>query len=79
MHKVERISTPDLVALSHDSTASLTERERQIAMMASAGMTSQIIASTLSVSVRTIDNHLLRVYKKLGLNGRRELSQALRS
>ncbi len=78
MLKVERIRTPDLMALSHESTASLTERERQIAMMASAGMTSQNIASTLTVSIRTIDNHLLRVYKKLGLYGRRELPQALR-
>ena len=30
----------------------------------------------LKVKVRTIDNHLLRVYKKLGLSGRRDLAQA---
>lgn len=75
--KIEGVRTPDVMSLAHDGTASLTERERQIAMMASAGMTSQIIATTLTVSVRTIDNHLLRIYKKLGLTGRRQLAQAL--
>jgi DNA-binding CsgD family transcriptional regulator len=29
------------------------------------------------LSVRTIDNHLQRIYGKLGVNGRRELERAL--
>jgi hypothetical protein len=32
-----------------------------------------VIAERLSVSVRTVDNHLARIYTKLGVAGRSEL------
>ena len=31
------------------------------------------------VSIRTVDNHLARIYDKLGISGRAELSDALGS
>lgn len=52
---------------------SLTAREREIALMAAHGLTSSTIASQLSLSVRTVDNHLQRVYGKLGISSRRAL------
>jgi len=54
--------------------ADLTRREREVALLAAQGMTSRRIAAKLGVSVRTIDNQLGRVYTKLGITGRRELS-----
>jgi DNA-binding CsgD family transcriptional regulator len=51
----------------------LTDRESQVARMAARGSTSREIADTLYLSVRTVDNHLARVYRKLGLSGREEL------
>jgi len=55
----------------------LTDREREIAVLAAAGQSSRAIAETLFLSVRTIDNHLGRIYDKLGVSNRAELASAL--
>jgi DNA-binding CsgD family transcriptional regulator len=57
----------------------LTGRERQIARLAAAGVPSKEIADQLYLSARTVDNHLLRVYAKLGVSGRAELAAAMRT
>ena len=41
------------------------------------GQSSRAIAETLFLSVRTIDNHLGRIYDKLGVSNRAELASAL--
>jgi DNA-binding CsgD family transcriptional regulator len=55
----------------------LTDREREVARLAARGLTSPEIASELFLSVRTVDTHLSRVYRKLMIEGRRELATAL--
>jgi DNA-binding CsgD family transcriptional regulator len=55
----------------------LTDREREVARLAARGLTSPEIASELFLSVRTVDTHLSRVYRKLMIEGRRELAAAL--
>jgi DNA-binding CsgD family transcriptional regulator len=55
----------------------LTPREREVAQLAAAGLSSREIADRLVVSVRTVDNHLQRVYLKLGVSRRQDLSRAL--
>jgi len=55
----------------------LTARERQIARLAAAGVPSKQIAERLYLSPRTVDNHLLRVYAKLGVSGRADLAAVL--
>ncbi|GIH09107.1 LuxR family transcriptional regulator [Rhizocola hellebori] len=67
--------TPSL--LTPKST--LTARERQIARLAAAGVPSKQIAEQIFLSPRTVDNHLLRIYVKLGVNGRAGLAAALRA
>jgi DNA-binding CsgD family transcriptional regulator len=57
-----------------DPLASLTIRERQIARLAATGLTSRDIAAELSVSPRTVDTHLSRIYRKLGLSSRAALA-----
>ena len=57
----------------------LTDRERQIAQLASTGTSSGEIANGLFLSRRTVDNHLMRVYVKLGVTRRSQLRAALRS
>lgn len=54
--------------------AELTGREREVAVRAARGSTSRTIAAHLGVSVRTVDNHLAAVYRKLALAGREELA-----
>jgi DNA-binding CsgD family transcriptional regulator len=55
----------------------LTGREREVARLAAAGRTSPEIAGALYLSVRTVDTHLLRVYRKLMIEGRHQLAEAL--
>jgi len=55
----------------------LTERERQVALLAARGRTSPEIAEELYLSVRTVDTHLSRVYRKLMVAGRHQLAEAM--
>ena len=48
----------------------LTERERQIAWIAGSGTKTATIARQLGVSPSTVDVHLSRIYRKLGVPGR---------
>ena len=73
----EGARTPAL--LMPDELTPLTSREREIASLAATGLTSEAIAGRLFVSVRTVDNHMLHVYQKLGITSRRELSAAMTS
>ncbi|MBP2324949.1 DNA-binding CsgD family transcriptional regulator [Kibdelosporangium banguiense] len=59
------------------SAASLTKRERQVAWLAATSMSSSTIAQRLGLSVRTVDNHLGRVYTKLEVPNRVELAKVL--
>jgi DNA-binding CsgD family transcriptional regulator len=54
----------------------LTDREREVALLAAAGRTSPEIAEALFLSVRTVDTHLHRVYRKLSIDGRHQLGEA---
>jgi DNA-binding CsgD family transcriptional regulator len=69
------LRTPAVLAVQ----PSITLRERQVAELAAAGVRSRDIADRLFLSSRTVENHLQRVYQKLGVTGRAELAQALRS
>lgn len=55
----------------------LTGREYEIAVRAAGRQRSREIARALDLSVRTVDNHLARAYRKLGITGRDELREAL--
>jgi len=50
-----------------------------VAALAAAGLANKTIACRLSVSSRTVENHLQRVYEKLGVARRADLTQALGS
>lgn len=56
----------------------LSAQERRIADLAASGHTTKQIAAQLSLSARTVDNHLYRVFPKLGITNRAGLSEALR-
>ncbi|MGP6172543.1 LuxR C-terminal-related transcriptional regulator [Corynebacterium sp. A21] len=55
----------------------LTPQEEQIAVLVAEGATNRGAAQELSLSTKTVEYHLTRVYKKLGLASRAELPQAL--
>jgi DNA-binding CsgD family transcriptional regulator len=55
----------------------LTPSERRVAELAAAGAENAAIAGELVVTVKTVEWHLSRVYRKLGIASRRELAGAL--
>jgi len=57
--------------------AELSAQELRIAELAASGNTTKQIAAQLSLSPRTVDNHLYRVFPKLGITNRAGLSAAL--
>ncbi len=63
--------------LGAPEAAGLTRRELEIALLAAGGSSSRQIADRLVISVRTVDNHLRSVYRKLGVSRRQDLSPVL--
>lgn len=55
----------------------LTRREREIAMLAAQGLASKEIGERLFISRRTAENHLAKVYDKLGVRTRAELARVM--
>ncbi len=57
--------------------AQLTASERRVAELAAEGHSNPEIAQALFVTRKTVETHLGRVYRKLGISGRLMLAQAL--
>jgi DNA-binding CsgD family transcriptional regulator len=59
------------------SSDELTASERRVAELVAEGRSNKEVASTLVVTVKTVESHLSRVYAKLGLHSRAELAHRL--
>jgi DNA-binding CsgD family transcriptional regulator/energy-coupling factor transporter ATP-binding protein EcfA2 len=70
------IRTPSVEAAARPLP--ITSREREIAMLVASGLSNRKIADQLSLSVRTVDGHLYRIFAKLGIERRDQLVQLLR-
>jgi DNA-binding CsgD family transcriptional regulator/tetratricopeptide (TPR) repeat protein len=53
----------------------LSARERQVAMLAAAGLSNKEIAGRIGKSVRTVEGHLYQIYAKLNITARSQLKQ----
>ncbi len=67
-----------LARLPSVTVRALTRQEDLVAGLAEAGLSNRAIAQRLFLTVSTVEVHLSNVYRKLGVNGRKDLSGALR-
>ena len=58
-------------------SATLTEAELRVALLAADGLTDREICGQLYLSPKTVEFHLGRVYRKLNVRGRTELARRL--
>ena len=75
--RCEGAATPPVGVIT--ARVRLTPGELDTAVQAAAGRSNKQIATDMQLSVRTVESHLQRVYEKLGISGRRQLADALRS
>lgn len=55
----------------------LTPQEEQIAALVAEGATNSAVARELSLSTKTVEYHLTRIYRKLGVRTRQGLREEL--
>jgi len=72
--RCEGAHTPALAELT---APELTLRQLEIARLAAAGLSNRAIAERLTVSIRTVANHLCGAYERLGVNDRAGLARLL--
>jgi DNA-binding CsgD family transcriptional regulator len=65
-------------ALAITGAAALTPAERRVATLAAREMTNRAIAQELFVTEKTVEVHLSRVYRKLGIRSRGRIHDPLR-
>ena len=53
----------------------LTPSERRVAELAASGMTNREVAAAIFLSPKTVEFHLLHIYRKLGIHSRAELGR----
>ena len=61
---------PELITLGYSR---LTRTEHEVVSLLCEGLTNPEIARRLTVSARTVQGHLLKVFRKLGVSSRTEL------
>lgn len=61
-----------------EQAGGLTPQEYEIARLVSSGHANREVAQELFLSPKTVEYHLTRVYKKLGIRNRMELAEALK-
>jgi DNA-binding NarL/FixJ family response regulator len=52
----------------------LTGREQEIALLVARGLSNRQIAQELSISERTVENHIAKILKKLGFTSRARIA-----
>jgi DNA-binding CsgD family transcriptional regulator len=60
-----------------DTVSDLTAQERHVAALAASGLTNAEIAGQLFVTTSTVEFHLSRVFRKLGITSRRQIAARL--
>ena len=68
------VAVPEQLPLADEREGTLTRREREVALHIRRGLTNRRIASELSISERTVENHVRKILKKLGFTSRAQIA-----
>ncbi|MCX5071077.1 AAA family ATPase [Streptomyces sp. NBC_00513] len=72
-----RVPEPRTPSARPPAAGPLTRAERRVAALAASGRANRAIAEELAVTPRTVELHLTKAYRKLGIRGRPQLPAAL--
>ena len=73
----ESETTGGLERSKADPATVLTRQEQRVALLVSEGATNRETASLLYMSPKTVEVHLTRIYRKLGVRSRTELAREI--
>ncbi|WP_157749836.1 helix-turn-helix transcriptional regulator [Microbacterium sp. TPU 3598] len=65
------------VSLTRSGVPELTAREREVAELVASGLTNPMIADALVVSVRTVESHVNKLMRKIGVKRRTDVREYL--
>jgi predicted ATPase/DNA-binding SARP family transcriptional activator/DNA-binding CsgD family transcriptional regulator len=57
----------------------LSRREQEVALLIGRGLANRRIAEELGISKRTVDNHVAKILRKLGLSSRSQVAESIRT
>ncbi len=69
---------PERESAANVREGSLTRREGEIAALVARGLTNRRISSELTLSRRTVENHVAKILKKLGVSSREQVAGRLK-
>ncbi|AEW92503.1 MULTISPECIES: helix-turn-helix transcriptional regulator [Streptomycetaceae] len=72
-----RVDAPDVLEETEVDMLALSDAERRVAKFAAKGLTNREIASKLYLTTSTVEQHLTRIYRKLGVSSRVQLLSRL--
>jgi DNA-binding CsgD family transcriptional regulator len=72
-----RIARPGRRAAAAEGVEALSGREREVADLVAEGRTNKEIAAELFLSAKTIENHMSRIFAKLGVSKRTQVAAAI--
>lgn len=76
--RIELLATGETARRRTEETRfDLTPRERQVASMAASGLTNAEIATRLFVTTSTVEFHMNKVFRKLGVTSRKQIPRAI--
>jgi non-specific serine/threonine protein kinase len=65
---------PEQQPPAYEPTETLTSREWEVALLVGRGLTNRQIAHRLSISTSTVNNHVAKILRKLGLRSRAQIA-----
>jgi ATP/maltotriose-dependent transcriptional regulator MalT len=73
----KRIARSGSAGAGADGVDALSAREREVAGLVAEGRTNREIAATLYLSEKTVENHMARIFAKLGVSSRLHVATAI--